>query len=308
MQIPRRGRACALCGGPECAKVTGMSNAVPEALAIIAGKGAYPRVLAQSARAQGIRRLAVLAFRGETDPVIETLADEVRWIHVGQLGAFFDALQGFGIRDAVMAGQITPSNLFRVRMDGPMLKLLARLPVRNAETIFGAAGEELRARGIELRPASLFMEGAMPPPGRLGARAPTEAEQADIALGFRVAKTTSGLDIGQTVVLKAGTILAVEAFEGTDEAIRRGGELGGPGVVVVKTAKASHDMRFDIPVVGEHTLRVLRRVKAAALAVEAGRTILLDRGALVAAADEIGLAFVAVDTGRAAAGGRAGPP
>jgi UDP-2,3-diacylglucosamine hydrolase len=187
-----------------------------------------------------------------------------------------------------------------VRMDAPMLRLLGRLPARNAETIFGAVGEELRALGISLRPASLFMEHAMPAAGRLGGRDPTAGEQADIELGFRVAKTTSGLEIGQTVVVKGGTILAVEAFEGTDEAIRRGGELGGPGAVVVKTAKSGHDMRFDIPVVGENTLRALRKIRAAALAVEAGRTILLDREALVTAADDMGLAFVALALDRLA--------
>ena len=268
----------------------------PTELAIIAGKGAYPLELAESARRQGVKRLAAVAFKGETDPALERRVDEIAWIHLGQLGALVDALRRFGIPRAVMAGQITPTHLFRLRMDSAMLGLLARLKVRNAETIFGAVGDEMRKAGVELQPASLYMEANMPGPGLLGARAPTEAERADIDLGLQVAKVTSGIDIGQTVVIKGGTILAVEAFEGTDAAIERAGELGGEGAVIVKVAKRGHDMRFDIPVIGLHTFKVLKEVRAAVLAVEAHRTILLERAKLVAEADRLGLCFIAVET------------
>jgi DUF1009 family protein len=206
-----------------------------------------------------------------------------------------EALAGSGVTRAVMAGQITPTHLFRIRMDGPMLALLKRLRVRNAETIFGAVGDELSALGIALLPASRFMETHMPAPGVLTRRAPTAEESDDIALGRRVAQATSGLDVGQTVVVKAGTVLAVEAFEGTNEAIRRAGRLGGAGMVVVKVAKDAHDMRFDIPVIGRHTVKVLRKVRAAALAIEAGRAIVLEREAVVADADAINLALVALE-------------
>ena len=271
-------------------------STLPDTLAIIAGKGAYPIVLAQSARAQGVKRIYALAFRGETDRALARLVDQVDWIYVGQLGAMLERLQASGARVAVMAGQITPTNLFRVRMDRPMIELLGRLRERNADTIFGAIGDELGKAGITLQPASLFMESAMPAPGQISRRTPTPEEQADIDLGLRVAKATSGLDIGQTVVIKRGTVLAVEAFEGTDAAIRRAGELGGKGAVVVKVAKRGHDMRFDIPVVGRHTLKTLRKAGVAALAVEAGRTILLERELLVAEADQQGLCFLAVAT------------
>lgn len=270
-------------------------KAVPESLGIIAGRGVYPRVLADSARHQGVRRLFAVAFRKETDPVIERYVDQVVWLPLGQLEGLLEAFKSSGVRQAVMAGQITPTHLFRVRMDRRMVALLARLKQRNAETIFGAVGDELKTVGVELMPASLFMEKTMPEPGVLTARKPTAEEQADIDLGLRVAKVVSGLDIGQTVVIKGGTILAVEAFEGTDEAIARAGRLGGPGAVVVKVAKPGQDMRFDIPVVGEHTLKSLRKIKAAVLAVEAGRTILLDRDAVVAGADRQGLCLVAVE-------------
>lgn len=273
-----------------------MTDAATTSLGLIAGKGVYPLELARAARAQGISRLFVVAFKGETERAIERLADEVRWLHVGQLAALLEAFKASGVSRAVMVGQITPTLLFRVRPDRAMLNLLGRLKERNAETIFGAVGEELRAIGVELAPASLYMEAAMPKPGLIGTRPPTAEEQADIELGLRVAKATSGLDIGQTVVLKRGTILAVEAFEGTDAAIRRAGELGGPGAVVVKVAKRGHDMRFDIPVVGMHTFKVLKRAGVSALAVEAGRTILLERARLVAEADRLRIAFLAVST------------
>lgn len=271
-------------------------NDVPESLAIIAGKGAYPIALAQSARAQGVKRIYAVAFKGETDRALERLVDAMEWIYVGQLGALLDRMKNSGARVAVMAGQITPTNLFRVRMDRPMLELLGRLKERNADTIFGAIGEELNKVGVELQPASLFMETSMPTPGQLSRREPTAEEQADIALGLRVAKATSGLDIGQTVVIKQGTVLAVEAFEGTDAAIRRAGELGGEGGVVVKVAKRGHDMRFDIPVVGMHTMKTLRKAGIRVLAVEAGRTILLEREQVVQEADRLGLSFLAVPT------------
>ena len=263
-------------------------------LGLIAGRGSYPLQLAESARKQGVTRLFAVAFKRETDSAIEQKVDEVKWLHLGQLGALLDALRASGVRHAVMAGQITPTSLFTVRMDKPMLALLGRLRVRNAETIFGAVAEELKAIGIELLPAHLFMEAAMPAAGLLGRRPPTAAEEQDIQLGLRVARTTSGLEIGQTVVIKQGTILAVEAFEGTDETIARAGRLGGPGAVVVKVAKRGHDMRFDIPVVGPHTIKNLGKIKAAVLAIEAGRAIILERERVIREADRLGISIVAV--------------
>lgn len=267
-----------------------------ESLAIIAGKGAYPLELARSARRQGIGRLVAIAFKGETDRGIEKLVDETHWLAVGQLSALLDTLKRIAVPQAVMVGQITPTSLFRVRPDRAFLNLLGRLRERNAETIFGAVGEELKQIGVSLCPASIFMEDAMPSPGLIGNRPPTAEEQADIEYGARVAKVISGLDIGQTVVVKHGTVLAVEAFEGTDAAILRAGKLGGPGGVVVKVAKRGHDMRFDIPVVGVKTFDVLKRAGVSALAVEARRTILLERERLVELADRLRIAFLAIET------------
>lgn len=276
-----------------------MTGDIPQTLALIAGKGAYPLLLAEAARRQGVARVFAIAFKGETERGIARVASDVVWLHVGQLGRMLEALRGSGATRAVMAGQITPTNLFRVRMDAPMLDLLRRLKVRNAETIFGAVADELRAIGIELLPASSFMSEHMPAAGRLTQRAPTEAEQRDIDLGLKAARATSGLDIGQTVVIKDGVVLAVEAFEGTDATILRAGKLSGPGCVVVKVAKQGHDMRFDIPVVGLHTVDVLRKAGAAVLAVEAGRAIVLERERVAAALDRLGVAMVAVGGGPA---------
>ena len=265
-------------------------------IAILAGRGDYPLMLAQSARAQGVRRIVVIAFRHETDRSIAKYADEVRWIYLGQFGAVRDALKAWGIRHAVMAGGITPTHLFSLRFDRFTLEVFKRLNHRNAHTIYGAACDELRAIGVELLPAYLFMEKAMPEPGLISKRPPTESELADIHLGLRVAKLTSGIEIGQTVVIKEGTILAVEAFEGTDETILRAGKLGGGSVVVVKVAKQGHDMRFDIPIVGMRTMKALRKSRTVVVAVEARRTILLERERLIAEADRLGICLIAMDT------------
>ena len=272
-----------------------MSTPAITELALIAGKGSYPLLLAQSARRQGVTRLVAVAFRGETERSLAKLVDEIHWIYLGQLGRALDVLKATGIRQAVMAGQITPTYLFNLRMDAALLAFLARLRERNAHTIFGAAAQELQAIGVELLPAHQFMEHAMPAPGLLSRRAPTAAEEADIRLGLRVAKVTSGLEIGQTVVVKDGVILAVEALEGTDQAILRGGKIGGPGVVVVKVAKEGHDMRFDIPVIGTRTMKVIKKVKASVLALQAGKAIILERDQVVRAANALGVCLLVAE-------------
>ena len=275
--------------------MTSAPQSIPESLGIIAGKGAYPLELAASARTQGVRRLFAVAFKGETRRQISSLVDDVRWQSVGQLGLFVDHFAASGVSQAVMAGQITPTNLFRLRVDRDMRELLRSLPQKNADTIFSAIGDRLRSVGVELIPAFRFMEKSIPEPAVLTERVATPQELADIELGIRVAKASGALKIGQTVVVKEGTILAVEAFEGTDQAIRRGGRLGGPGSVVVKVAQPDHDMRFDIPVVGLRTLKSLRKAGATALAVEAGSTILLEREAVLTEARKMGLYMVARD-------------
>lgn len=270
---------------------------IPETLGLIAGRGSYPLQLCRSAHAQGVKRIVAFAFRHETEWGIARAADEVHWLYLGQLKALLDAVQAAGITRIVMAGQIKPTRLFSLRLDKLALSLLATLPERNAHTLFGTVADQLKAVGATLLPASCFMETEMPAPGLLSARAPTDREWADIRLGAHVAKVTSGLDIGQTVVVKEGTILAVEGFEGTDQAILRAGKLGGKdgGSVVVKVAKRGHDMRFDIPIIGTRTFKMLKKAKASCLAVEAGKAILLERETIVAEANRLGIAFLAFD-------------
>jgi len=270
-------------------------NTIPETLALIAGRADYPLLLARTARARGVKKIIAIAFKGETSREIEQVTDDVAWIHAGQLAPLLDALKNSGARHAVMAGQVSPKILFFFRMDKALHNLLKSLPVKNAHTIFGAITKEIERAGLELLPASSFMQDYMPSAGCLTVRAPDARELTDIEIGRRVIKDTSHLDIGQTVVVKEGTILAVEAFEGTDQAIRRGGKLGGKGAVVIKVPKAGHDMRFDIPVIGANTLKSIKKAKASCLAIEAGGAILLHKDDLVAQANAMGLAITVLE-------------
>ena len=270
----------------------------PERLVLIAGQADYPLLLARTARAHGVKHIAAIAFRGETRREIEQVADEVTWIYAGQLAPLLEALRQSSARHVVMAGQVSPKVLFFLRMDKALIELLKSLPSKNAHSIFGAITEKIEACGLELLPASSFMQDFMPQAGLLSARAPDARELADIEIGRRVIKDTSHLDIGQTVVVKEGMILAVEAFEGTDRAIKRGGKLGGKGAVVVKVPKVGHDMRFDIPVVGLRTLKSLKKAGVSCLAIEAGGAIFLHKEALVAQADAMGLSMTVLEAQR----------
>ena len=266
----------------------------PSEIILLAGRGVYPIEFAMAARSAGIRMIFALGFTRETDTRLAKLVDEMKWVRMGQLQKALDIIGSYGIKHAVMVGQIAPRHLFSLLcMDAKVIKLLRKLKAKNAETIFGALAAELKTCDVTLIPAHSFMDSAMPKPGQLGGRLPTESELADIELGKKVAKTISGLDIGQTVIIKNGTVIAVEDFDGTDKAIIRAGKIAGSGSVVVKAAKFGHDMRFDIPVVGTRTFKMLKKAKASVLAVEAGKTILLERSKLVDLAIKQNVAFTA---------------
>lgn len=275
-----------------------MNPTIPESLIIVAGRDAYPQMMAKAARAAGVKRIVVMAFKGETSREMAALADEIYWVNLGNIQAFFARVIATGIKKAVMVGQIAPHNLFHLRLDKLALEMYRSLEVRNAHTIFGAVVDAIEERGIEMLPGNSFMECYTPEVGQLSKRAPTEREQADIDLGLRLVKGTSDFEIGQTVAIKDGIIIAVEALEGTNQTIRRAGRVGKAGTVIVKVPKAGHDMRFDIPVVGTKTFKVMKKAKVSCLAIEAGKTILLEREKLVALADQLGIAFVAVETER----------
>lgn len=270
-----------------------------DSLGIIAGNGDFPLIFARAARRQAVGRLVAAAFEGETSPEIAKLVDEVEWIRLGQLNKLIQAFTTRGVKRAVMAGGITPANLFKnLSLDFRMISAAARLRQRNAETIFGAIAEELAKDGVELLDARPFLGDLVPKPGVLTRRRPSKEQRDDIEFGLKIAKQVSALDIGQTVVVKKGTVLAVEAFEGTDECIRRGGALAGErgGAVVVKVSKPGQDFRFDIPCVGMRTIESCAAGKVGALAVEAGATLLLDRDRVLGAAEEQGLCIEAIAT------------
>lgn len=270
-------------------------SAVPSTLGIIAGNGRYPFLLAAEARRAGVKRLVVAAFEKETDPALEKEVDELTWIRVGQLGKLCKIFQQQRVGAAIMAGQIAPGNLFDLRPDLKALIVLAKLKERNAETIFGAIADELAAVGAELLPATTFMEKHLAPVGHFAGPAPAKRVGGDLDFGYRIAKEVSRLDIGQTVVVKKGTVLAVEAFEGTDAAARRGGDLGRGGAVLVKVSKPGQDFRFDVPVFGERTLESARDSGIAVLACEARKTLLLNQEALRQKAEAWKISLVGID-------------
>jgi DUF1009 family protein len=250
-----------------------------ETLGIIAGNRTLPLLLARQARESGIRRLVAVGFDGETDPALAGLVDEIVWLKVGQLSKMIGAFTERGVSRCVMVGQIAPSNLFNLRPDLRAVGMLLRLKEKNARTIFGAIADELKKDGVELIEAIPWLRPQMPGPGfELGGRVSAE-QRADIQFGLRIAREVSRLAIGQTVVVKDGTVLAVEGFEGTDACLARGGGLSGKdgGAVAVKIAGEKHDFRFDIPCVGPKTVEVCIAAKIGVLAVEAGKTLLLER-------------------------------
>jgi len=270
-------------------------SAVPETIGIIAGSGRYPVLLAEAARARGVKRLIVAGFSGETGEEIEKLADEYTRLRVGQLGGLCSFFRERKVRGAIMAGQIAPGNLFELRPDLKALLLLAKLKERNAETIFGAIADELKKDGVELLPATTFLEESLPGPGHIAGPKLSRSELADVTLGFRIAKETSRLDIGQSVVVKKGTVVAVEAFEGTDAAMERGGRLGKGGVVLVKVSKPNQDFRFDVPVIGLRTMERAKDAGVRVVACEAGKTLLLDRKPVMEKAERSGITLFAAD-------------
>ena len=272
-----------------------MSAAI-QTLGLIAGNRTLPFLLARQARAMGVTRIVAVGFEGETDPALAPLVDDLVWLRVGQLGKMISAFTERGVRHCVMAGQIAPKNLFDLRPDLRAVTLLLRLKEKNAHTLFGGIADELKKDGVELISAMPWLQPLMAGPSFSLGKPPSEAETADVQFGFRIAKEVSRLEIGQTVVVKGGTVLAVEGFEGTDKALARGGELAGKdgGAVAVKVAKEQHDLRFDIPCVGPRTLEVCAASGVRVLAFESGRTLLLEQDAMAKLVRQHGLSLLTV--------------
>lgn len=266
-------------------------------IGLIAGSKSLPFLFAREARKRGDRVVAV-AFEGETDPKLAELVDEIEWTRVGQLSKMIKAFTSRGVKKCVMLGQIAPKNLFDLRPDLRAMGLLMRLKEKNAHTIFGAIGDELGKDGVELVSAVPWMSPWMPGAGYFAGAKVADSTREDVDFGFRIAKEISRLEIGQTVVVKNGTTLAVEGFEGTDVCLERGGKLAGKdgGAVAIKVARAGHDMRFDIPCVGLKTLEVCASNGIRALAFEAGSTLLLDQSDLERSARERGVSLLSVSS------------
>jgi UDP-2,3-diacylglucosamine hydrolase len=253
-------------------------------LGIIAGNGVYPRLLADAARKAGVKKIIAAAFTDETDPVLVQHVDLIEWMRVGQLNRLLKFFNEHKVHHAIMAGQIAPKNLFDLRPDWKALLLLGKLKERNAESIFAAIANELTRIDVELLPATTFLEDCLVPAGLIAGAKLSRREEKDVDLGWKIAKEIAQLDIGQTVIVKNGTVVVVEAFEGTNEAIRRGGVLAREGAVIVKVAKPNQDMRFDVPVIGQETISVAAEAKIRVIALEAGRTLLLEKSEVILAA------------------------
>jgi len=263
---------------------------------MIAGNRSLPLEFARQARRAGVKRLVAVAFEGETQPALASLVDEIVWLKVGQLSKMISAFTDRGIKQCVMVGQITPKNLYDIRPDLRAAALLLRLKEKSAHTIFGAIAEELKKDGVELVDGTPWLKPLMPGAGfSLGPKLSAD-QRADVEFGFCIAKEMSRLEIGQTVVVKRGTVLAVEAFEGTDKCLARAGELAGKagGAVAVKVAKMGHDLRFDIPCVGPQTLETCAANRICVLAFEADKTLVLEQEVCAQFADRHKVAVTAV--------------
>jgi DUF1009 family protein len=272
-----------------------------ERIGLIAGSGRFPVLFAETARRRGVEVVAV-AHRGETAPELEAVVAGITWIYPGELEAMIDAFRAAGVKHAVMVGGIAKPKLFSdIRPDARTMALLARVGTLRDDLVLRAVAAELESEGIAVVESTTYLQEIVPSSGVLGAVTPSPEQWADIRFGFRAAKVIGQFDIGQSVVVRGGAIVAVEGIEGTDATIRRAGELANGDIVLVKVCKPTQDTRFDLPAVGPETVRALVAVRGRVLAVEANRTVMLDRREMIALADAAGVAVVALDAAEAKA-------
>lgn len=268
----------------------------PDDLLVVSGAGDLPRLVIEGARAAGVKRIGVLGVEGSTPRSALRLGDWSDRVPFSPR-MFRESVAASGFRHVILAGQISPLAFFRAAFDPELVAMLRKMNAHNAHTIFGRLVGEIEALGAVVLPSSLFLGAHIPRAGLLTDVPLTPDQERDLAFGRGVAMGVCELDVGQTVVVKDGVALAVEGFEGTDSTIRRGGRIARAGAMVVKVAKSGHDMRFDIPVVGLKTLRVMRRARCTALAVQAGRALFIDRPEVVREANRAGIAIFAFDSG-----------
>ena len=263
-------------------------------IGIIAGGGQFPLMVAEAAKARGLRTVAV-ALYGETEPVLSEKVDKIIWIKLGQLGHLIKAFRTEGVKNAIMAGSITKKRMFEnLRPDLKGLAIMTKLAVFHDDDILRAVADELAGEGIEIVSSTAYLPELLAEEGCFTKRKPGKEEMEDILFGWKVAKELGRLDIGQSVVVRQKTVLAVEAIDGTDATIRRGGRIAKEKAVVVKVSKPNQDLRFDVPSIGLETIGIMGEVKAAVLAVEAGRTLIFDREKMLQKANEKKIAVIAL--------------
>lgn len=266
-----------------------------ERIGLIAGSGRFPVLFAETARRRGVDVIAV-GHREETAPELANAVDALHWVWPGELEPIITHFQAAGVHRAVMVGGIVKTRLFKeFRPDARAMAVIMRAGAVSDDRVLRAIAEELQNEGITIVESTLFLGEIIPQVGVLGARSPTEEEWNDIRFGYRVAKVIGQFDIGQSVIVRMGAVMAVEGIEGTDATVRRAGALVNGSITLVKVCKPTQDLRFDLPAVGPETVRALAEVGGRALALEAGRTITLDREEMIAVADAAGIAIVAVD-------------
>ena len=266
-----------------------------ERIGLIAGSGRFPVLFAETARRRGVEVVAV-AHRGETADDLEGVVSAITWVYPGELDALIQALKAAHITRAVMVGGIAKPRLFRdLRPDARALEAIARVGALRDDLLLRALADELERDGITVVESTIYLRDIVPAAGVLSARSPTPEEWADIRFGLRAAKVIGQFDIGQSVVVRGGAVMAVEGIEGTDATIRRAGQLVNGDIVLVKACKPTQDRRFDLPAVGPDTIRTLAEMRGRVLAIEANCTITLDRVEMLALADAAGIAVVAVD-------------
>jgi len=265
-------------------------------IGIIAGNGIYPETFIAAAREKvpGVK-LVVAGFHGETKEGTADLVEAMEWFRVGQLGGVIKFFRKQGVSQAIMVGQIAPRNLFDLRPDVRTLMMLAKVKERNAETLFGAVANELQKDGIELMDATTHLEDLLPSVGHVCGPKLKKGAVEDAEFGFRTAKETSRMDIGQSVVVRHGTVLAVEAFEGTNACVKRGGELGrGKSCTLAKVSKPNQDFRFDVPCLGVLTIEACRDAGVNVITCEAHKTLILGRDEVERLCDEYQITIYAL--------------
>jgi len=267
----------------------------PTTLGLIAGNGLFPKLFIEAAVARGIKVVAV-AMRGETDPIIDNLLSDVCWVRVGQLGKMIRHLRRKSVSQAAMAGGVQKTKLFSgARPDFTALRLLSRTALKRDDSMLRAIASEFEAHGIEIIDSTVILPEILAPAGVLTQRSPTEQEWADLRYGFVAARHVGKLDVGQSIVLRDGAVVAIEGIEGTDHLIHRAAELSNGRGVLVKVAKPQQDMRFDVPAIGEQTIESVHASGIRCIGIEAGRTLLLAPQPTIDAANKLGVTIVGLN-------------